>query len=502
MEIQGQEGEIDEQVMHRMHADTTSAKERAKVDFNFFAGLCLTTQFLFPFPKYYVSLFFWLTNAVSSSQFKRILRLALALPRGFAKTTFLKIIIVWLIVHDKFSFFVICCASEDKAQNFISDVYDILCSPNMVALYGDFGKKVLDNNKTTKQSFYHGRKVILYAIGVGSNIRGINIGNERPDFLLCDDAQTAENAANDTLAEDLVNWFLGTFFKTVTPFRSVICFVGNMTDVKCMLYQLKEHPDWLKLITGCILENGESLWPELHPIESLIDSFFHDEKMNRADVWMAEMMNDPISKSDALLNGPLPIQRFTHEIEPEAAFVTLDPAGFKDGADDNVLTGHQILNGKFFIAEMDGGKWDPGTCVKNGIKMLMRINGNILGVESVAYQSTFAYWFNEYCKQEHINGIEAIPLPIPHVAKEKRIRSFVKEMYAGEYSFLRDIDRQKFTWQASQYRSGKKKNKDDWLDSPALGLVVRNQFRHLLRLRKDVSPSQKALGVKTNNTPF
>ena len=44
-------------------------------------------------------------------------------------------------------------------------------------------------------------------------------------------------------------------------------------------------------------------------------------------------------------------------------------------------------------------------------------------------------------------------------------------MYAGEYSFLRDIDRQRFTWQASMYRSGKK-NKDDWLDSPALGLVI------------------------------
>ena len=493
-----------EQPIHSLHADTTSAKERCKTDFNFFAGLCLTHQFLFPFPQYYVTLFFFIVRTIESGNFaaaKRILRLALGLPRGFAKTTFLKIVIVWLIVHDKFSFFVICCATEPKAQNFIGDVYNILCSPNIVALYGDFAKKQIDDNKTTKQAFYRGRMVILQAIGANSNIRGINIGNDRPDFILCDDAQSPESAKDAAQSQDLLTWFVGTLFKIVNPFKSVICFVGNMTDITCVLYRLKEHPDWLSLITGCILENGQSLWPELHPIESLIAGFFHDEALGEADTWFAEMMNDPVAKSDALLHGPLPIKRFEFAIEPEAAFVTLDPAGFKDGADENVLTGHQILNGKFHIAEMDGGKWDPGTCVKNGIKMLMRINGNILGVEGTAYQSTFAFWFNKYCEDEKITGLQAIPLQISNIAKEKRIRAFVKEMYAGEYSFLRDIDRQKFTWQASMYRSGKKKNKDDWLDSPALGLVIRNNHRHLLRLRKDPGVT-KPLGVITNNTSF
>jgi len=489
-----------EQIIHDLGVDIDSAKERAKIDFNFFAGLCLTTQFLFQFPRYYVALFFFLTQATSASQFSSIIRLALGLPRGFAKTTFLKIVMVWLIVHDKFSFFVVCCATEDRAQNFIADVMSMLCSDNIKGLYGDYSKKLIEDNKTTKQAHYRGRMVMLVAIGAGSNIRGINIANTRPDFLLCDDAQTAENAKNPTLSQELLEWFTGTFFKIVSPFKAMICFVGNMTETSCVLYKLKEHPDWKSLITGCILENGESLWPELHPVEALINGYFHDEKLGEGDTWFAEMMNDPIAKSDALLIGPLPIQRFDYAIEPEAAFVTLDPAGFKDGADENVLTGHQVLNNKFFIAEMDGGKYDPGECVRRGISMLVRLQGNLLGVESVAYQSTFAYWFNYLCEQQHISGISAIALPIPHIAKEKRIRAFVKEMYAGEYSFLRDVDRQKFTWQAQMFRSGKKKNKDDWLDSPALGLVVRNQFRHLLKLRKEAGT--KSAGVQTNNTPF
>lgn len=479
-----------------------NAKARARVDINFFAGLCFPDIFIFPFPPYYVALFNFLIHAADNKEIEQVLRIAIGLPRGFIKTTFLKAIIAYLIVHDKFSFFVVCCSTETHAENFVGDVYTILTSPNIEYLYGSWKKRELVENKGIKKSHYHGRICILMGIGAGSSVRGVNIDNKRPDFILCDDMQTKENDANPALSLELLQWAVGTLFKTVRPrYKSIICYVGNMYSTTCLLYKFKEHPDWLSLITGCILENGESLWPDLHPIDSLYASFEHDAALNEADTWFAEMMNDPVARSDALLNGPLPLTRFDHVIEPEAGFVTIDPAGFKDGADDNVITGHQVLNKKFYIAEMEGGKWDPGTCIRNAIKLCVRVQGNLIGVESVAYQSTLAYWGNKILEDENISGIQFLPIPISHVAKERRIRAFIKEMYAGEYSFLNESARMKFTWQAAMYRSGKKKNKDDWLDSPALGLVIRNQFRHLLQLRRE-NTKPKSHGVVTNNTPF
>jgi hypothetical protein len=231
-----------------------------------------------------------------------------------------------------------------------------------------------------------------------------------------------------------------------------------------------------------------------------MDSFDHDAQLGQADLWFAEMMNDPVARSDALLNGELPITRYDGVIEPEAAFITIDPAGFRNGADDNVITGHQVLNNKWHIAEMEGGKMDPGTVIKDTIRMAIRIQANLIGVEDVAYQQTLKYWFDRHFADEKITGIQVINLKVGTQAKERRIRAFVKEMYAGEYSFLRDSDRMKFTWQAAQYRPGKKNNRDDWLDSPALGLKIRNEHRSLLGLRKE--SAWKSPGVIENNTPF
>ena len=486
--------------MHQLATDTASAKKRGAVDINFFAGICLLDAFIFPFPPYYVALFNFLINAVSDAQIQSVLRLAIGLPRGFAKTTFLKVLVTWLICHDKFSFICIICATESHAENFVGDVHVMLTSPNIKELYGDFDKYKLTDNKGLKKSKFRDRVVIIAGLGAGSNVRGMNMDLRRPDFILCDDMQSKENDANPALSLELLQWAVGTLFKIVTPFKSVICYVGNMYSTTCLLYKFKEHPDWLSLITGCILESGESLWPELHPIESLYRSFEHDSALGEADTWFAEMMNDPVARSDALLDGPLPVKRYSGVIEAESGFVTIDPAGFKDGADDNVITGHKVLNGHYHIAEMDGGKWDPGLVVRNAITMCVRVEGNLIGVESVAYQSTLAYWMLRYMETNHVHGIQVVELTVGNVSKERRIRAFIKEMYAGEYSFLRDSDRMKFTWQAAMYRSGKKKNKDDWLDSPALGLVVRNKFSALLgRLRQEPVASA---GVQLNNTPF
>lgn len=476
------------------------ARNRAAVDINFFAGLCIPEVVRFQFPDYYVALFNFIARAISAEHIARILRFAIGLPRGFSKTTFLKILVVWLIVNDRFSFFIINCATEPLSQKFVADVHKILCSNNIKVLYGDWEKRLITDNAGEKKSDFRDREVILIGIGSGSAIRGINEDNKRPDFILCDDAQTKECDDSDTESEHFIDWALSTLFKCVDPVKSCIAYIGNMYSERCLLFKLKEHPHWVSLVTGCILEDGTSLWPELHPLESLMESFEHDEALNKADTWFAEMMNDPVAKSNALLSGPLPLTRYDRKYEPDAAFLTIDPAGFKDGADDNVVTGHVVVNDKWHIAEMDGGKWDPKQLIQKATVMAIRLGANLIGVEDVAYQATLMFWFNEIFKENNITGIQVIGLKVSGASKETRLRTFVKEMYGNQYSFLRDTDRLKFTWQGRAYRAGKKNNKDDWLDSPSLGLVVRNQFRHMLGIRRE--NSDKRVGVVENNAPF
>lgn len=480
----------------------SDARQRSLVDLNFFAGMCIPDIFLFAFPDYYTALFRVLTASTDAESIERVIRYAIGLPRGFVKTTFLKILIVWLIVFDRIKFALIVCSTEPNAENFLDDVHNMLSSHNIESIFGKWKQNLGIDNRGTKKASYHGYVIILRAIGAGTAARGINIDNKRPDFICCDDMQTKENDESDVDRDSLFRWFVGTLLKTVNRRRSIVMYTGNMYSDQCILYKLKENPHWVSLITGAILEDGTALWPQLASIEDLFEDFKHDESLGHAGIWFAEIMNDPIESVDGWIKGPFPELPYNEVIpEPSASFVTLDPAGFRKQSDDNVATAHYVIDQKSFVAEIVGGVWDPGKTCEETIALALRHDATLIGIEDQAYQITLQFWMTRVLKENKITGIIVVPIKRGHIGKEKHIRLFIKEIYAGEYFFLRDQDRQKFTWQASAYRLGKKSNKDDWLDSPSMGLEVRNTYWNILSVRSHhlTNPNVRVQG---NNTPF
>src|SRR6476620_9516530 len=94
----------------QVQADIEAIKARAAIDFNFFAGLVVPQLMRTLFPAFYLSLFTLLTTLNPDPYF--LMRFALGLPRGFAKTTFLKILVCWLIVHDRNHFILVIGSTE------------------------------------------------------------------------------------------------------------------------------------------------------------------------------------------------------------------------------------------------------------------------------------------------------------------------------------------------------------------------------------------------------
>ena len=487
-----------------VQADAREAYLKGRADFDFFSGLCMPQIFRFRFPPYYIALFLLLVKALDEgrkSDAKQLLKYAIGLPRGFAKTTFIKCLIAWLICYEKVTFVLIICATEPLSESFLADLHEILCSDNIRAVYGRWEPAVDQTNN--KKGVFRRKLLIIKARGAGSAIRGIVEGNRRPDFVICDDMQTKENDDSEAEREDLMTWFVGTLLKTVDRFFAVAVYIGNMYSDHCILYQLKENPYWVSLITGAILEDGSSLWNDIANIDDLYESFLHDESLGRADIWFAEIMNDPIESIDSLLPKPLPNRILEVIPYPDASFVTVDPAGFRLTADDNVIAAHYLIHPKFYIAEMNGGIWNPGQTCENTILMALNHNASLVAIEAVAYQASLAYWMTRYLLEQKIEGISCMPLKRPQtVTKVKFIRNFIQELYTESYSFLRPQDRAKFVWQATAFRIAKKQNKDDWLDCPAMGLEVRNQFANLLSVRRAVFTFNGQARVISNNTPF
>ena len=479
--------------------DLLEAYERGKIDFNFFASLMVPTVIVSDFPDFYVAIFRMLSTR-DPSKYGRILRFALGLPRGHAKTTFIKILIAWMIVYDKISFAVIICATMPLAQELLADVSDMLGSDNSEQVYGRWTDQLTTDSKEIKKGLFHNRPIILVARGADSAVRGINVKHKRPDLIFCDDAQTKECDDSPTERLKFRKWLIA-MFKIIAPKGDrLIIYVGNMYSDQCLLYQFKMNPLWVSLITGAILSDGEPLWPDLHSLDELMESFIHDSEMGEADVWFAEVMNDPVSKATSLLHDNLPDSPYVNYI-PDGVFITVDPAGFRDISDDNVIAVHYVFDGKGIVEEIDAGIKDPEQLIIRTLQLALHHGASLIGIEDVAYQQTLLFWMRKYIVDWGVAGIEIVPLKPKNRSKESRIRLFVAELYAGNF-YLGAGTKALWLWQAMKYKLGAPTNKDDILDATAYALDVRAEYWHLIKNLKSTGKWLVSVDIDEDNTPF
>lgn len=76
--------------------DAGEAAELAKKDFNFLAGLAMPNVYEFPFPPIYGAVWQLLWGAANTT--RDFSKFAIGLPRGHAKTTWIKLFILALIL--------------------------------------------------------------------------------------------------------------------------------------------------------------------------------------------------------------------------------------------------------------------------------------------------------------------------------------------------------------------------------------------------------------------
>ena len=477
---------------------------RGRVDINFFASLCIPEVCVYELPVFYLGCFQLLMQR-NPGQIGKLLRFALGLPRGHAKTTFIKVLICWMIVYDEAQFILIVCANADLAQLLLADIHDILSSDNITAVYGDWLGGLSINSADTKKSRYHNKAVSIVARGWEGGIRGINLKHARPDVIFCDDVQTKKNSESLTDSANLLSTLVGTIFKAVSPRGNrIIIYVGNMYSDNCVLGKLKKNPYWISLVTGAILEDGQPLWPELFSLEDLMEGYYHDESLGMSHVWFAEVMNDPTSTAQNIFPHGLPDSPF-EEFQlsnPDGAFITIDPAGFRKNSDDNVICVHLKLGEKSVIVETAKGIMDPEQLILKALALAVKWRCSLIGVEDTGYQMTLGFWLMKYIAQFQMHGLAVVPLKPHGRSKESRIRLFIAELYNESYYLHDPQTRRDFTWQASTYKLGKSDNKDDLLDACAYGLDVRNEYWHMISLLDFGLTIEGECRVLTNNTPF
>lgn len=503
LEFKEEKEESTQIVTQEVNVSTSEAYEKGKADINFFAALAMPEVCVFPLPLFYIAIWQILSNR-EEVDIGRLMRFALGLPRGHAKTTFIKVLICWFIVYDKVSFALIICANSELADSLLADIHDILCSNNFTAIYGDWEAGLAIDSADTKKASYHGRAVVLVARGWSSGVRGLNLKNQRPDLIFCDDAQTRKNDESPTERIGLMKELVGTIFKAIAPRGDrLIIYVGNMYSEECILNKFKNNSRWISMVTGAILSTGLPLWPELFSLEELLESYEHDEQLGMATLWFAEVMNDPKSEAQSLLPNQLPDCPYQKIDDPDGVFITIDPAGFRKNSDDNVIAVHYKHDNIGYVAATLKGIIDPKELIKNALILAVNHGASLIAVEDVGYQQTLGFWLNHFIKESNITGVFVVPVSPHGRSKESRIRQFIQELYNRSYFILDPSTRRDYVWQASLYKIGTKDNRDDLLDCVAYGLDVRNEYWHLIKnLKRTAITVDGECKVIGNNTPF
>ncbi len=459
------------------------AVNASRLFLDFFAALCVPEVFKFNYPPIFKAIWQLLTTAALKPSGKE--RLAIGIPRGFGKTMVLKLFVAWCIVFTDRKFILIICNTAGLAENFIADVTDILSSLNFLRVFGDWRLTLEKDTQELKKFSFRGRPVILAGLGAGSSLRGLNIKFVRPDMILQDDMQSREEAASPVESMKSLSWMIGTLMKANDNQRCLHVFVGNMYPYEgSILRKLQVNPAWISFITGAILEDGQSLWPEMRSIDDILQELENDESLGHPEIFFSEVMNDPVAGSRAGIDfSKINVWRESDaELDnAPAGFVIIDPSLGQKKSDDVAVGACLVYNGEPVAVEIVAGKFNPAQTITEAFRLALKYKISAIIVESVGYQATLNFWANFIAQQKGLQGFRFLEINPQGEKKNPRIIAMLKQLTAAkDRIFIHPRVRAMVTHQITYFDPLKINNVDDILDILAYFYKVIAMHGHLL----------------------
>lgn len=404
----------------------------AKGNLDFLAALAMPDAITFDFPITYIAVWNWLLSFVFKA--RTFPKLALGLPRGFAKTTLIKIFILFCILFTERKFILVIGATSSLAENILGDIVDMLDEANIKRVFGDWRLGLEKDTQGLKKFGFRGRNIILAGIGQGTSLRGLNIKNSRPDIMIFEDIQSREDAESQTVSEAIERWMIGTAMKAKAPTGCMYLFIANMYPTKwSLLRKLKANPSWTKFIAGGILADGTSLWEDLQPIEQLLEEFQNDLNSGHPEIFYSEVLND----ENASVNNNVDISKIPQYPYDDdeligGSFIIIDPSNDKINSDAVSIGLFQVIDGTPVAREILEGSFSPGDTIRLTLELAIRTGTALILIEANAFQYSLCYWFTQTQEKLGLYGINALPIYSGSRSKNSRILDMLKSLVVGE----------------------------------------------------------------------
>ena len=136
------------------------------------------------------------------------IRLAVAAPRGNAKSSLMSFILpIWCVCFERKKFIILVSETQDQANDFLDDIKSELTSNELLIKH--FPRATGKNDERWRQDDIITRNDIrVKAVGCQGKMRGRTHRKTRPDLILLDDVESRESVDSDTTRIKLrTHWF-------------------------------------------------------------------------------------------------------------------------------------------------------------------------------------------------------------------------------------------------------------------------------------------------------
>lgn len=349
------------------------------------------------------------------------------------------------------------------------------------AMNADTGRaKKWTDEWITVENTLLGTETHFIAYGITGQIRGMNIDDARPDFIICDDILDDENCATMEQREKIKERFWGALMKSLcrkeeNPMAKCIM-LQTPIDEEDLSMDIRKLKSWTTLVYSCFDAEGNSVWEDLFSTKSLKEEKAEFIEMNKLSVWMREMEVSPTS-SELKLMRPEWLQ--TYDLLPERPIyiLTVDPTpppsekNQRDPQklDDAVVMITAFVRQKFYCVEYYTTK-SPQVMelVAKIFEFYLKYRPTFTGVETVLFQRTI----KELLEREmRAKGVFFVIVPIED-KRNKFVR--IKDTLQGLASQGKLLARSDHLELHSQFKDYPQVKHDDLLDAFSLATMLIN----------------------------
>lgn len=318
-----------------------------------------------------------------------------------------------------------------------------------------------------------GHTISILPMGMTGSIRGINLDDWRPDFILVDDPCDTENTATPEARKKTADLFFGDLVNTLAPSSECpdaqVLLLQTPLNAEDLIEMACRDPSWATATYGCFANDGESRWPERFSTDFLRQDKESFIQRNQLSLWMREMECKVIASELASFKSEW--LKYWNILPDYMTYVlAIDPASSESKTADD--TAMMVVGFKgpdiYIVEERTYRGYDFDKFAADYIALLMKYRPRKVAVESIAYQRTLA-WHLRNAMEKY--GVYAV---IEEVEDRRKKSDRIIQALSGPASFGHvycKANQFKFIQQFTDYGPLAKIH-DDVLDAVAIAVTA------------------------------